>query len=58
MKEVLILALLLIVSCTSNKSVKQEFNDTADQVDSGVRRIIEEAKDTGGKVIKKIKSDD
>lgn len=46
--------LFLVAACSSNKSAKQEFNETADQVDAGTRRIIKEAKDTGTKLLKKM----
>lgn len=56
MIKVLVLAIFCL-SCTSNKTAKQEFNDTADQVDNGVRNIIKEVKKTATGAAKKMSED-
>jgi hypothetical protein len=53
MYRLLILALFCL-SCASNKTAKEEFNETANQVDNGVRRVIKEVKETAGKAVKKL----
>lgn len=49
--------LFLVAACSTDKSAKQEFNETADQVDAGTRRIIKEAKETGSKLLKKVEEE-
>lgn len=56
MKRLIFLTLFLGVSCSSNKTVKQEFSETAQQVDQGVRKAIEEVKQTSSKAYEKLKT--